>query len=216
MTWTGKHISGVCKSVFQRTFVCIAVPGGKFWTLGCQSAVLCISWHQLLSQSKISSARCKRCGTWAACSATWRLFREVRIPPFATDASPAVSKHKLSIQHVSGSCIRPRLWSSGRLVTRSCCSCKGLQFRRIIGAWNTCKHNHRIQYTVNLIFWYCFELVFLVVISAFSALIVGCQEGHPACKNWVVGCWRCYLSEARCRLAYGLADATATHCLLLQ
>jgi len=45
------------------------------------------------------------------------------------------------------------------------------------------------------------------------------QEGHPACTNWVVGCWRQwrgYLSGARCRLAYGPADATATHCLLLQ
>jgi len=39
---------------------------------------------------------------------------------------------------------------------------------------------------------------------AFSALtlLVGWQEGHPACKNWVVGCWRGYLSGARCRLAY--------------
>ena len=47
-------------------------------------------------------------------------------------------------------------------------------------------------------------------------LLVGRQEGHPACKNWVVGCWRGYLSGARWRLAYGPADATATHCLLLQ
>jgi len=30
-----------------------------------------------------------------------------------------------------------------------------------------------------------------------------------------VGCWRGHLSGARCRLAYGPADATATHCLLL-
>jgi len=42
-------------------------------------------------------------------------------------------------------------------------------------------------------------------------VLVGRQEGHPACKNWVVGCWRGYLSGARCRLAYGPADATATH-----
>jgi len=42
------------------------------------------------------------------------------------------------------------------------------------------------------------------------------QEGHSACKNWVVGCWHGYLSGVRCRLAYGPADATATHCLLLQ
>jgi len=52
----------------------------------------------------------------------------------------------------------------------------------------------------------------------FSALslLIGRQEGHPACKNWVVGCWRGCLSGARCRLACGPAYATATHCLLLQ
>ena len=32
----------------------------------------------------------------------------------------------------------------------------------------------------------------------------------------MVGCWRGYLSGARCRLAYSSADATATKCLLLQ
>ena len=55
-----------------------------------------------------------------------------------------------------------------------------------------------------------------VVMPAFSALtlLVGQQEGHPAWKkNWVVGCWCGYLSGARCRLAYGPADATTTHCL---
>ena len=31
-----------------------------------------------------------------------------------------------------------------------------------------------------------------------------------------VGCWCGYLSGVRCRLAYGPADATATHCLFLQ
>ena len=54
---------------------------------------------------------------------------------------------------------------------------------------------------------------------AFSALtlLLWRQEGHPACKTLrVVGCWRGYLPGARCRLAYGPADATATHCLLLQ
>jgi len=55
--------------------------------------------------------------------------------------------------------------------------------------------------------------------KAFSALtlLVGRQEGHPACKKtWVVGCWRGYLFGARCRLAYCPADVTATQCLLLQ
>jgi len=51
---------------------------------------------------------------------------------------------------------------------------------------------------------------------AFSALtlLVGQQEGHLACKKLSGGvlAW----SGAQCRLAYGPADATATHCLLLQ
>ena len=54
---------------------------------------------------------------------------------------------------------------------------------------------------------------------AFSALmlLVVRQEGHLACKKLsgeVLACG--YLSGARCRLAYGPADATATHCFLLQ
>jgi len=61
----------------------------------------------------------------------------------------------------------------------------------------------------------------LISCVAFSALtlLVWRQEGHPACKKLsggVLDCWRGYLSGARCRLAYGPADATATHCLLLQ
>jgi len=51
---------------------------------------------------------------------------------------------------------------------------------------------------------------------AFSALtlLVGRQEGHPACKK-LSGGVHGYLPGARCRLAYGPADATATHCLFL-
>jgi len=45
---------------------------------------------------------------------------------------------------------------------------------------------------------------------------LGSRKGIWAVKKWVVGCWRGYLSGARCWLAYGSADATATHCLLLQ
>jgi len=62
-------------------------------------------------------------------------------------------------------------------------------------------------------------LCLFCVVVAFSALtlLVGRQAGHPACKTLrVVGCWHGYLSGVRCRLAYGPADATATHCLLLQ
>ena len=42
------------------------------------------------------------------------------------------------------------------------------------------------------------------------------RKGIRPVKNRVVGCWLGYLSGVRCRLAYGSADATATHCLLLQ
>jgi len=49
---------------------------------------------------------------------------------------------------------------------------------------------------------------------AFSALtlLVGRQEGHPACKKLSGGvlAWLSVWNEARCRLAYGPADATAT------
>jgi len=53
---------------------------------------------------------------------------------------------------------------------------------------------------------------------AFSALmlLVGRQEEQPNCKKLTGGCWCSYLSGVRCRLAYGPADVTATHCLLLQ
>jgi len=40
---------------------------------------------------------------------------------------------------------------------------------------------------------------------------LGGRKGIWPIKNWVLGCWHGYLSESRCRLAYGSADATATH-----
>jgi len=59
-------------------------------------------------------------------------------------------------------------------------------------------------------------LLINIIIIAFSALmlLVEQQEGHPAYRkqNGGVLVW---LSGARGRLAYGPADATATHCLLL-
>ena len=45
---------------------------------------------------------------------------------------------------------------------------------------------------------------------------LGGRKGIQPVKSWVAGCWRGYLRAARCRLAYVPADATATHCLLLQ
>jgi len=70
-------------------------------------------------------------------------------------------------------------------------------------------------YTVNE------SLLCLVLLSeagyAFSALtlLVGWQEVHQARKK-LSGGLLAWLSGVRCRLAYGSADASATHCLLLQ
>ena len=60
-------------------------------------------------------------------------------------------------------------------------------------------------------------LQFCNFVSAFSALmlLVGRQEGRPACGKLSGGVLP-WLSGARCGLAYGPADSTATHCLLLQ
>jgi len=86
-----------------------------------------------------------------------------------------------------------------------------------------CKSDIQSEFTYEILHsWesngYSIYKQLVTVTSAFSALtlLVGRQEGHPACKNWVVRCWCGYLSGAICRLAYGPADATATHCLLLQ
>jgi len=53
----------------------------------------------------------------------------------------------------------------------------------------------------------------ITIFDAFSALmvLVGRQEGHLACKNWVMTYWRGCVSGVRCKwFAYGPADATAT------
>jgi len=52
---------------------------------------------------------------------------------------------------------------------------------------------------------------------AFSALtlLVGWQEGHLPVKNLSLGMLACYVCGVRCRFAYGPADATAAHYLLL-
>ena len=64
-----------------------------------------------------------------------------------------------------------------------------------------------------------FFILLLSAINAFSALtlLVERQEGHPVCKKtewWGAGMVICLERDAD--FAYGPADATATHCLLLQ
>ena len=61
-------------------------------------------------------------------------------------------------------------------------------------------------------------LSLLIVPSVLWRCWLGGWKGIRPVKNWVAGtgCCRGCLSGGRCRLAYGPADATATHCLLLQ
>jgi len=55
------------------------------------------------------------------------------------------------------------------------------------------------------------------VTYAFSALtLLGARNGIRPVKNLSGGVLAWLFSGARCRLAYGPADATATYCLLLQ
>ena len=67
--------------------------------------------------------------------------------------------------------------------------------------------------------WIIINLVRLLVRLLPSVLWhcwLGGRKGIRPVKNRVVGYWLGYLSGTRCRLAYGPADATGTHFLLLQ
>jgi len=65
---------------------------------------------------------------------------------------------------------------------------------------------------------FIFEYFLYALPSVLWRCWLGSRKGIRPVKNGVgvVGFWRSYLSGARCRLAYVPADATATHCLLLQ
>jgi len=55
----------------------------------------------------------------------------------------------------------------------------------------------------------CCNHIILSAVFSVLTLLAGRQEGHPACKNWVVRYWRGYLSGARYKwFAYCPADAT--------
>jgi len=53
------------------------------------------------------------------------------------------------------------------------------------------------------------------LLIAFSALtlLVGHQQEHLVCKNWVMMCWHGYLSVARCRWLY-VVQLMTLHLLL--
>jgi len=71
------------------------------------------------------------------------------------------------------------------------------------------------NYNYRILAWF-YQKLFVIVPSVLWLCWLGSKKGIWHVKNWVVGCWHGYLSGARCRFAYGPADATATHHLLLQ
>jgi len=58
--------------------------------------------------------------------------------------------------------------------------------------------------------------IYCVLLSVLWRCWLGSRKGIPPVKKLSCGVLRGYLSGVRCTLAYGPADATATHCLLLQ
>jgi len=79
-----------------------------------------------------------------------------------------------------------------------------------IPKWQKCNIS---KYTLWVAQWGKVSNLQFHVLAEFSALtlLVARQEGHLACKNWVLRYWRGYLSGARYKWsAYGSADATAT------
>ena len=79
-----------------------------------------------------------------------------------------------------------------------------------------CHHDSwRMKLNTHLSYLF-YLLTCLLVPSVLWRCWLGGRKSIWPVKNWAVGCWHSYLSGARCRLAYGPADATATHCLLFQ
>ena len=89
--------------------------------------------------------------------------------------------------------------------------------RRVHRSDLICLISWPIMLHVFVLLWYIFDILrYIFVPSLLWHCWLGCRKGILPVKSWVVGCWHGYLSGARCTLAYGPADATATYCLLLQ
>ena len=80
---------------------------------------------------------------------------------------------------------------------------------RAVGSW----HSSSTQCTMALYANFYHTVYMQIVPSVLWRCWLGGRKGIRPVKNWVVGCWRGYLSGASCRLANVPADATATHCL---
>jgi len=127
----------------------------------------------------------------------------------------------LSLASVKSRFVPANLGSPGQRAVKRGCVCVSLEYLSNFlgclywlvvfnGNWTSVSHVAKDHFFKH---W--------VVASVFfpSVLLrcwLGSRKGIRPVKNWVVRCWRGYLSGAKCRLAYGPADAIATRCLLLQ
>jgi len=86
-----------------------------------------------------------------------------------------------------------------------------MRFQAVMLCWKPSKRKWLYCFCWMVIFWNCGSMY---VPSVLWRCRLGGRKGIRPVENWVVGCWCRYLSGAWCTLAYGPADATATHCLL--
>ena len=121
--------------------------------------------------------------------------------------------------------LKPHLTRASLGSRQSSCKCHPNQFR-FCRAHSRAKHKTHRQTTscvtrtaVVWCTWRGQQPTKWEVQISFSALtlLLGDRKIIRPVKNWVMRCWRGYLSGVRCKwLAYGLADANATLSSLLQ
>jgi len=88
-----------------------------------------------------------------------------------------------------------------------------ITLRNVRSCTSSSNNGHTTDSTIHLFIYFIYSNM---LPSVLWRCWWGGMKGIRPVKNWVVGCWHGYLSGASCRLAHGPADATATHCLLLQ
>ena len=158
------------------------------------------------------------CCDFLFCHSIWWHWRDARLswpswlvtypPKTVTHPSTNCAQHRVtSLMHWTLLTTMPCFHS--RIVWSECCGLKVIDV--YIAAY--CR--------LRMIQCYVFvDIVFTVLFHNLPSVPwrcwLGSRKGIWPVKNRVVGCWCGCLSGARCRLAYGPADATATHCLLLQ
>ena len=72
----------------------------------------------------------------------------------------------------------------------------------IVSGYGDCKLPMLSGYFAKLVFNSCTSQYFSALPSVLWRCWLGGRKGIRPVKNWVVRCWRGYLSAARCRLAY--------------